>query len=411
MLTADLVRARRQRGELKLGRFDAKTRERALALAWTYLEAARNLVGHTRGELDEALASVPHETRDRRLAAGLRKLVEDRCVFEADDRIDAVELRREVFLRAAAARASLVAGEWFDREAVLAAVAGERGIETHTVEALLFADLPERHELKAVEPSSAETLVEGYPDAEAQAVLLRATRVSARVRCRAADAYRALFRALKFRRLLHTVSPLPGGGYRIDIDGPMSLFSSVTRYGMQLALVLPAIRACDEWEIDADLLWGKGKERLAFHLAGRAAPRGSEPELRLADEVAALLDRLREADSGWDVEPASEVLDLPGAGLCVPDLRFRHRLTGAVAYLEVMGFWSRAAVWKRVELVQAGLPHRVLFAVPKRLRVSEEVLDDDLPGQLLVYSGTIPPKKVLARLDAIVAQGEATPTR
>ena len=53
---------------------------------------------------------------------------------------------------------------------------------------------------------------------------------------------------------------------------------------------------------------------------------------------------------------------------------------GAPVYLEVLGFWSREAVWRRVELVERGLPHRILFAVSKHLRVSEAALDDELPG-------------------------------
>ena len=73
---------------------------------------------------------------------------------------------------------------------------------------------------------------------------MSAVRVSATVRCATPAAYRELFNKLKFRRLLQSIHPADGGGYRIDIDGPMSLFSSGTKYGLALALILPAIRAC-----------------------------------------------------------------------------------------------------------------------------------------------------------------------
>ena len=69
-----------------------------------------------------------------------------------------------------------------------------------------------------------------------------------------------------------------------------------------------------------------------------------------------------------------------------------------------MGYWSRAAVWQRVELVRAGLAERVLFAVSSRLRVSEEVLGDDLPGALYVYKGTMSARVVAERLDALWAR-------
>jgi hypothetical protein len=91
-------------------------------------------------------------------------------------------------------------------------------------------------------------------------------------------------------------------------------------------------------------------------------------------------------------------------GLCVPDLVFERRREGAKrerVYLEVMGYWSRAAVWKRVELVRAGLGERILFAVSSRLRVSEDVLDADLPGALYVYKQTISARAVAERVDSL----------
>jgi predicted nuclease of restriction endonuclease-like RecB superfamily len=94
-------------------------------------------------------------------------------------------------------------------------------------------------------------------------------------------------------------------------------------------------------------------------------------------------------------------LDVPGAGLCIPDLVFKERGTGARVYFEVLGYWSRDAVWRRVELVQAGLREPVLFAVSSRLRVSEEVLSDDDSAALYVYKGALSARAVLRKLEAL----------
>jgi hypothetical protein len=80
-------------------------------------------------------------------------------------------------------------------------------------------------------------------------------------------------------------------------------------------------------------------------------------------------------------------------------VRFVHRQTGELAYLEVLGYWSREAVFRRVDLVTQGLAARVLFAVSSRLRVSEEVLGDELPSRLYVYKGALSAKELLRRLD------------
>jgi hypothetical protein len=60
-------------------------------------------------------------------------------------------------------------------------------------------------------------------------------------------------------------------------------------------------------------------------------------------------------------------------------------------------------VWKRVELVQAGLGHRIVFAVGQHLRVSEAALDAELPGALYVYKRTMSARAIVERLDALAA--------
>jgi uncharacterized protein len=202
---------------------------------------------------------------------------------------------------------------------------------------------------------------------------------------------------------LYTIEPRRDGGYRLEIDGPFSLFESVTKYGLQLALALPAIRECDEWMLEADLRWGKDRAPLQLRLDGRATTATADDKAapRLADEVAKLLDDLAALETPWRVTPSRDILALPGAGLCVPDLVFTHADSGECVYLEVLGFWSRPAVWRRVELVERGLPQRILFAVSQRLRVSEEALGDDVPGALFVYKRVLSARAILERVELL----------
>ncbi len=269
------------------------------------------------------------------------------------------------------------------------------------LEAALYADLRGAHRLRRIEAIEPARLVAEYELAQAQAVLLRAVRVTVDVECATPGAYRALFRKLKFLRLLHRIESHPDGGYRIEIDGPFSLFESVTKYGLQLALALPALRECDAFSLNAEVRWGAARTPLAFRLVGGSGDGGPGGEPRLPDEVAALVEALRVIDTPWRAAPAGAILDLPGVGLCVPDLVFEHEGTGECVYLEVMGFWSRQAVWRRVELVAAGLGERILFAVSERLRVSEQVLGDDLPGALYVYKRVMSARAVLERVNRL----------
>jgi len=399
VLTADLVRARRQGTELRVTELSTKLIPRAVEIGRDLVALAEAHVGHTRAELEEALGQLEVAQSEQKLALGLRKLVEDRLEFEVESAHDPRALRGQVFEAAATARKALGPGEQLDRDALLAAEGAQYGLCADALLRALYADLRKAQVITTFAPVTAEQLVRGYDLAQKQAVLLRASVVIADVRCRDAYAYRSLFRKLKFLRLLYVITPREDGGYRIAIDGPFSLFSSAQKYGLELALSLPALLSCDTYKITAQVRWGKERLPLTFSMEGRGGTGADDEPPRLPDEVAALHARFTALASAWDAEPASDILELPGIGLCVPDLRFTQRETGEIAYLEVMGYWSRAAVWKRVELCQGGLTQRVIFAVSSRLRVSEEVLGDAVPSELYVYKGALSAREVLQRLN------------
>ena len=397
MLTVDLVRARKRGKELKLIALDGPSRVRAIAMAEGILAIVAAHVGQTRGELETALEAIDAGPREYKLRDALAKLGVDRCEFEAEEAIDAEGLRSALFSHATAARRALGAGEVFDRAGIVGAVAERLGISAEALDRRMFADLRDAHVLNSFAPIRAQTLVELYERAQAQAVLLRAVQVTVDVRCASAAGARALFRRLKFLQLLYTITKT-ATGHRVVIDGPFSLFESVTKYGLKLAMIIPALDGCDAWEMVADLRWGKAREPLTFALSGGSVGRaGDAPEL--SDEVLALVRAFEKLGTPWSVTPARDILEMPGVGLSVPDLVFEK--DGVKVYFEVMGYWSRAAVWKRVELVEAGLSQPVIFAVSARLRVSEEVLPDDAPGALYVYKTALSARAVAERLERI----------
>jgi predicted nuclease of restriction endonuclease-like RecB superfamily len=408
LLTADLVHVRRRGDRLQVVPLADAERPRARELAASALALVHAHVGLPRGALLQAWAEVAVAPSETRLARALFKLALDTCEFDEGAAIDPVELRREIFTRSASLRRSGV-GE-FARTDLLQEIARSRGVDVDALEEALYADLPTAHILRKADLPSPDGLLTTYELAQHQAVLLRAVRLHARVFCASAAGYRALFRKLKFHRLLYTIEKLGREtGYAIDIDGPFSLFEQTTKYGLKLALALPALLGCDTWDLTADLRWGKDRRPLRYHLRGGATTPEDESAVAPTDEIAALLSDLRRQESPWQASPADAILDLPGIGACVPDLEFVHRETGQRVYLEVLGFWSRAAVWKRIEMVEAGLPQSIVFAVSKHLRVSEEVLGDDTPAALYVYARTLHGRAVLDRVEAVA--GRPTPNR
>ncbi len=401
MLTSELLRVR-QSGDRITPRYvvDAAA-ARVLPAAERMVAIVSAAVGERRERIDEALDAIGARPSDRVVVQGLRKLLLDRCDFSCSEGTEPEVVRRETFERAARARRALAPREPFDRGAVLAEVAAALGAEPAFVEARLFADLRQHEVLRAVRPITAAALLERYNVALAQGVLLRATRVLLALDGEEPGRVRQLFRAARFHGLLHRVTDAGEGRYVIEVDGPFSLFSAVQKYGLKLALFLTAVLRCQRWRLRADVVWGQRKTPMVFELGPEEGLVPHDARIAgVAPEVAKLVEGFRALDSPWDVEHNDEIIALPGEAVCAPDLRFTHRETGEVVFLEAFGFWSRKAVWQRVETIGRGFPARIILAVGKQLRVSEEVLGEDEAGELYVYGNSMRPKTILERLEA-----------
>ncbi|MEZ4225080.1 MAG: DUF790 family protein [Polyangiaceae bacterium] len=397
MLTPELAWVRRRGTELRCVTLTGPQRERALELGEALLLASEGAEGGRRGELQRTLDDVQGDARERKLVDGLRKLLLDGVDFEACSAEEAAELRRSVWEASAAARRG---AQGFERSAVLAEVAASTGRTMEAIDEDLFADLRSEERVLSVRRPSPAALVERYELGTAQAVLLRATRVVAVVTGAGPDAYRALFRALKFRRLLHRIERVEAG-YRIEIDGPFSLFDSVTRYGLALALALPALRQCGHLELSADVRWGKRREALTFRYEWTGdAP---APGVALSEDAQALYERLAPDKQGFVPRPCQDLLDLPGVGTIAPDLVLVNDKRGERVYLEILGYWSRDAVWKRIELARAGLgDEKIVFLVRERLRVSETLLDDTESAALYVYKNAPSASALMRKVRQVV---------
>jgi predicted nuclease of restriction endonuclease-like RecB superfamily len=399
VLTTELLRVRRQKGELHLQYLRGKIIDEAKVIAADFVDILSHSIGESREDIDSALDAVPVPATMRVIAAGLRKLLDDRCTWDVPVGIDPEKLRRDVFLAAATAHRALdVRGE-FDRATVLGDIAQRLGTTPEAIDAALYADLRENERLVEFQPLLPDALIERYNLGLAQAALLRATRVVVHVSADSPDAYRRLFRAARFHGLLYVVERTPEKGYVITLDGPFSLFDAVQKYGLRLAMFLPRVVGMRKWHVKAELLWGKDRKPITLEISPKDQLVSHATDLPCSgpdlDAFRAAFERL---ESEWSARENHHIFAMPGEVVCVPDLVFVNNETGEEVFLEAFGFWSRDAVWRRVEVVRKGFPARILLAIGKHLRVSEEVLDEDAAGELYVYRTTMSPRAILERL-------------
>lgn len=265
----------------------------------------------------------------------------------------------------------------------------------------MFADLKSEQRLIKFRDISAPHLLERYNVGLAQAVLLRSTRVQVVIRGEPPQRYRALLRSVKFHRLICDVEKIGPDACRLQLDGPLSLFAATQKYGLQLALFLPAVLPCRDFELRAELRWGVQKTPKQFVLTAKdglvaAYDPGAyvPPELRMFAELFAK----RQVD--WEIVEETDLIPL-GDGFWVPDFCLRHRSTNKMVRIEVLGFWRRSSAEQHLARLRRHLQEPFLLAVSGSLHIDEGKFEE-LPVGLIRFRQMPLPDEVVRRASALL---------
>ncbi|HYV39617.1 MAG TPA: DUF790 family protein [Gemmataceae bacterium] len=377
MLTGKLVRVRYSRNKVVPIWLDT-AEPQWLDAAEQLLTIFRDHSGRTHGELDELVDEEFGDLPDQLIYRGLAKLLEDRCEFEVESALPPDQIREAVFRAGAVQRLALNDAEArpvFDRAAVLAQVAATLSLTSGQVEQGLFADLKSGQRLIRFDDITPSRLLERYNVALAQAVLLRASGVEIAIRGEKPAKYRQLLRLVKFHRL---VCDLHRGGpdeYVLKLDGPLSLFSATQKYGLQLALFLPAVLRCQEFELTAELRWGPQRNPKVFTLSSEdgLVAHDADRGVYVPPELAMFVELFRKKIADWEISEETELLPL-GQGFWVPDFRLVHKASGKIVYLDVLGFWRRSHAEKHLENLRQHARQPFVLAVSEQLHVDDEEL-------------------------------------
>jgi predicted nuclease of restriction endonuclease-like RecB superfamily len=402
MLTGNMVRVRYARDRI-VPRYIDVTDCTWLETAERLLEMFRGREGKTRGELEDEQREAFGDDPGQSVHQGLAKLLEDRCEFAVSSALPPEDLRAAAF-RAAARRRKEAALAGFDRGPVLQEVAADLGLTPETVDQGLFADLKSEQRLTKFKDLSAERLLQRYNVALAQAVLLRSTAVHVTIRNEPPQRYRQLLRLVKFHRLVCELERVGPDVFRLHLDGPMSLFSATQKYGLQLALFLPAVLLCRDFELTADLRWGPQRKPKKFLIAPADGLVSHSPDhgMYTPPELAMFAELFRKRVADWELTEEADLLPL-GDGYWAPDFRLVHRQTGRVVLLEVLGFWRRSSAEKHLERLRRHVREPFLLAVSEQLHIGEAELQG-LPAGIHRFRNMPLPDEI-ARLAGALLDG------
>jgi len=404
VITGPLLRARCTREEVRPSLVDP-TSERYLELAQQLLDQVRLAVEHelTRGEVAAAIEqNIVGNRVDHKLLRGLARVLSDRCTFDTRSPLPPTELRARLFAAGPVRRRPDPSGQPTAAD-VMAGLADELGCEPLDIERGMFADLKENQVVLSVDVPSAPWLLHRYNLALIQGLLLHAKQVTITIAAPEPKRLRQLFRHIKFQQLMYRIEPA-GAGVTITLDGPASLFGLSTRYGMSLANFFPALPLqTGDWSMVALLNYRRRnrpmnishEHGLVSHLPDTGTWQSRQEQW--------FEEQFLKLDSDWQLEPGSEVLNLGGEAVVVPDFTFR---SGArVAHLEVVGVWRKAYLKKRLALLAKHGHPNLILAVNRKLLGDKGTAPKDLGAAVIPYSSAIAARKVLKLVEAVAIEG------
>ena len=285
---------------------------------------------------------------------------------------------------------------------MLTAVAAELDLEADALAQQLYGDLKENEVLEASPALEPAALIDRYNLALAQAVLLRALKLEVRVTGAPPPRLRQLLRHVKFHGLLQDARR-EGDTIRLELDGPMSIFSATPRYGVKMAGFLPSLLLCQDWSLHAEVQLGKRRHRRKFELTPAAALRthARDHGAWLPELIEAFAERFAEVAPGWTADTQVELFNVAGE-VIVPDFRFVHDESGWAGYLEVLGYWRKGGVDRRLKALSQPDAPRIVLALDQKLKLGK-VSVKSIKGPVVAFREIPDARKVRKQLELLRA--------
>ncbi|HEX6778948.1 MAG TPA: DUF790 family protein [Ktedonobacterales bacterium] len=416
MLTSDLVLARREGDRVVPYRLEPDDPAQ-LRLAEALIDLFNRHVGQPREVLNAALADFVGNSPAFRVPRGLVKLLVDDCAEFAPPStpLSPFELRRRVFLAAAEqhplslAPSMLTPVTALDIHAeVAASLTAELGrdVQAEEIAAGLFADRRDQQRLISFDAPTPRWLLDRYNLAQAQGALYRCIRMQLVAERNIPARYQQLFRLIKFHRLIHQITGDPEHGYEIELDGPASVLHCTTRYGVDMAIFLPALLWCTKWRLKAELQEPDGKTRWLVLDSATTNLVSHYKDQPLYDSALErnFAERFERLECLWRLERETEIIHA-GQMVMIPDFRFRHREDGRTALLEIVGYWRPEYLRRKFAKLATAGRNDLIVAINAELHVGgrERERLDTLPGPVVFFKQALDPKAVLEALEQIPA--------
>ena len=409
MLPSDLL-IHRPRGE------SVEAKQLPLSDGWTAIAAQlidlfQQAIGQPQSHLNQQLQTLEGENTDYRIKRGLAHILRSSfSTFDIVSPLDPPSLRQRVFALAAGPQAPspTVAHQHLSTLAAALSQELDKDVEPAHIRQGLYADLKENRILTEFDAPTPEALLHRYNLSQIQGIFYRASQVVLQLHRNDPGEYKLMFRYLKLFRLMAYIEGEADQGFTITIDGPASLFKASTRYGLDIAKLVPALLHVTRWQLAATLEWkdsySQQRSQKRYTLDSDCGLVSHYPPGKPYDSMveAAFAERWQKlVDTGktqWQLEREVELIPIPGS-VMIPDFRLVHP-DGRVYLLEIVGYWRPEYLRKKFAQVRKSDCDRLILAISERLNLSKAGINvDTVPAQIVWFKDKLQPKAVLGVLD------------
>jgi uncharacterized protein len=405
MLPTELLMSRQNGEEIVPKRLAIA--EKNLAIANDLISLFQQARGGTQGELNRQLQELEGEDTDYRVKRGLAHLLrsETFSTLEIVSPLDPQLLRQRVFALSAIA-APLPQTAPATLTTLATHLSEELGHEVFPdqIRAGLYADLLENRILTQFEAPTAEALLHRYNLSQVQGIFYRASHIVINAHRNDPGEYKLLFRYLKLFGLMTYIEGDADHGFTITIDGPTSLFKPSTRYGLDIAKLIPALLHVTKWSLQAQLQirdsYTNTQKTRRFSLSSECGLVSHYPPGKPYDSMleASFADRWDSLKSEWRLEREVDLIPIPGS-VMIPDFRLVHP-DGRSFLLEIVGYWRPEYLRKKFSQVRQSERNDLILAISERLNLEKAgVKVGETPASVIWFKDKLSPKAVLAALE------------
>lgn len=362
-------------------------------------------VGQTQGDLNRQLQDLEGEDTNYRIRRGLAHLLRNHfATFEQVSPLEPEELRQRIFTLAALTAPS---PDHSQRTYALLSQqlsqALNREVTVEEIRQGLYADLLENRILTTFDAPEPDALLHRYNLSQTQGVFYKASDLVMHLYRNDPGEYKLMFRYLKLFRLMTYIEGDADQGFTITIDGPASLFKPSTRYGVDIAKLIPAILHVSRWRLTATL---QIKDPSSQQVRSRQFTLDSNCGLVTHYPPGKPYDSMIEesfvsrwpTDSPWKLEREVELIPIPGS-VMIPDFRLVHA-DGREYLLEIVGYWRPEYLRKKFAQVKKSDRTNLILAISERLNLEKAGVDlSAVPVPMVWFKNKLQPKAVLELLE------------